>query len=857
LKTLLYQLLDCHDRALLLVRANGLLEKANTAAQATWPALVQATDSYLWQVAAVSRQKVEQFLKQAAENDQQASASLFLHTSDAHYQLGIVAIDKGYCVLKLTTLKQSEIELPQATAPSLSFLNALLNGISNQLLAVLDIDMRYITFNEAYKKEYARIFAIDISPGDHLLDTLRHVPGEQEKIHPIWEQVLKGEEFTLLQTFGHSSLAPTTYSLHFFPLKDDKENLLGVLYRVADVTKERIAEGLLRDSEERFRILAENTPDMVVRYGPGLQVLFANTAVELETGAAPDELLNKTLYDASIAANISESYVVKINQVFESGLGKDLISTYNAEGDFQDYYTRFIPEKTAEGKTISVLAVSKNISSLKEAQEELLQARDFSFMTDILPLLIWVTEADGDAVFYNKGWYEYTGLSKEDTLRWGWQLVIHPEDLQSTLMEWQDSLQRQEPYQSEYRMRRHDGSYRWFMSRAMPLKNAEGEVVKWYGFSADIHEQKQNRTQLAERAQELQLLNQMIPQIVWATKPNGDHEYFNQRWFEYTGLSYSQSKDQGWSTILHPDDYDRTLTAWTHCLRTGDPYQIEYRFKRHDGVYRWFIGRATPQRNAEGHIVKWFGTCTDIHDQKQQSETLARKNYELNQINAYLDQFVHTAAHDLRSPVANMKLLYEMLQKEESPQKRSKLFDTFKPLLNRLDNTIIGLVEIVQMQEGHSSLRVQEVDPVQVVREVKEELATNLETVQATLTENIILDKPLYYLKPYLLSIVRNLLSNAIKYRHHDRALHIHLQGAWQGRYYLLQVQDNGIGIDLQRNNKNLFKPFKRLTQQAEGLGIGLHMVQNMVSKNGGHIEVISEPGKGTTFSIFLYPYEF
>lgn len=831
--------------------------QANKAAQLLWPALPHTGEGYnLWQAGNIEAEQVTRLWAQQESGKAKGDSTFKLPAADSHYQLQVLAADAEHLVLEVHERKQAEIALPADAAVSLDFLNALLNGIQDQLLAVLDSNMRYITFNEAYKQEYARIFAIEIAPGDFLMDTLQHLPSEQQKIVPIWDKILEGTEFTLTQTFGHASLAPTTYNLHFFPLKNTEGVLLGVLYQVIDVTKEKLAEGLLHDSEERFKMLAENTPDIVVRYDPGLQILFANSAVKDELGVAPAALIGKSIYETSIIAHIPESYVLKIKQVFQSGQEKDLISTYNAEGEMIDYYTRFVPEKTKEGKISSVIAISQNISSLLGAQEELMQARDFNFMTDVMPQLIWITEANGEASFFNKGWYEYTGLSKEETLSWGWQIVIHPDDVQQTLAKWQHSLETGEPYQVEYRLRKFDGSYRWFMGRGMSMKNAEGQVIKWYGFCADIHEQKQNRTELAEQAQELQLLNQMIPQIVWSAKADGSHDYFNQHWYRYTGLSYAESEDQGWSQILHPDDYERTMAAWSHCLRTGDPYQIEYRFRRRDGAYRWFIGRATPQRDEEGHIIKWFGTCTDIHEQKQQSEALSRKNYELNQINAYLDQFVHTAAHDLRSPVANMKLLYEMLTKEEDLEKRNKLLNTFKPLLNRLDNTIIGLVEIVQMQEGHSALRVQEVDPLQVLLEVKEELASKLEGISAVLTEKVVLEKPLYYLKPYLLSILRNLLSNAIKYRKLDSVLKVHISGEWRGGYYLLRVEDNGIGIDLQRNTKNLFKPFKRLTQQAEGLGIGLHMVQNMLSKNGGHIEVSSEPGQGTTFTLFLHPYE-
>ena len=119
---------------------------------------------------------------------------------------------------------------------------------------------------------------------------------------------------------------------------------------------------------------------------------------------------------------------------------------------------------------------------------------------------------------------------------------------------------------------------------------------------------------------ELEILRRLadaLPQIVWITRPDGHHEYYNRRWFEYTGLSSEETGGEAWNTLLHPEDLEQVNEQWAEALRTGKPYDIEYRFKRaSDGVYRWFLGRALPYRDPDGRIVNWFGTATDIHEQK-------------------------------------------------------------------------------------------------------------------------------------------------------------------------------------------------------------------------------------------------
>ncbi len=128
---------------------------------------------------------------------------------------------------------------------------------------------------------------------------------------------------------------------------------------------------------------------------------------------------------------------------------------------------------------------------------------------------------------------------------------------------------------------------------------------------------------------EFQFLADFIPQLVWITDPTGFHTYFNQRWIDYTGYTLADSLGPDmWNNLLHPDDRDRARRVWGHSLATGADYEIEYRFKGQDGGYRWFLGQALPKRDAAGHIVTWFGTCTDIHDQKVASGLLLERESE-------------------------------------------------------------------------------------------------------------------------------------------------------------------------------------------------------------------------------------
>ena len=125
---------------------------------------------------------------------------------------------------------------------------------------------------------------------------------------------------------------------------------------------------------------------------------------------------------------------------------------------------------------------------------------------------------------------------------------------------------------------------------------------------------------LEESNEAFRILADTMPQMVWSTRPDGYHDYYNARWYEFTGVPDGSTDGEGWNGMFHPDDQDRAWTVWRNSLKTGEPYEVEYRLRHHSGAYRWTLGRALPMRDAEGRIVRWFGTCTDIHDAKMASE---------------------------------------------------------------------------------------------------------------------------------------------------------------------------------------------------------------------------------------------
>jgi len=198
---------------------------------------------------------------------------------------------------------------------------------------------------------------------------------------------------------------------------------------------------------------------------------------------------------------------------------------------------------------------------------------------------------------------------------------IHPDDRQRVISEIGYSLKQPGPVRFEYRLSKGDGApERWVVASGRVITDDTGRAVRLPGIVVDVTDERRIAEQLAESEMRFRTLADTMPQMVWSTLPDGYHDYYNARWYEFTGVPAGSTDGEGWNGMFHPDDQERAWAVWRHSLATGDPYRIEYRLKHHSGAYRWVLGQALPIRDGAGRITRWFGTCTDIHEQRLAQE---------------------------------------------------------------------------------------------------------------------------------------------------------------------------------------------------------------------------------------------
>jgi PAS domain S-box-containing protein len=246
---------------------------------------------------------------------------------------------------------------------------------------------------------------------------------------------------------------------------------------------------------------------------------------------------------------------------------------------------------------------------------------------DTIPTIVWRKLPSGSADFLNRKFLEFTGVSLEEGLGWGWMNSFHPDD--RLRKEWPAAMAAGKPFETEARLRRADGRYRWFLIRAVPLRDEQGNIIKWYGTTSDIED-------LKSAEDRVRLIIDTLPTMVWTLQPDGAVDFVNQRWMDYTGLSLEEEIKEP-TRPVHPEDLPRVAEKWLADFAAGEASEDEIRLRRSDGEYRWFLVRTAPLRDEQGNVLKWYGVSIDIQDRKQAEEALRLSEREQRHIAAQLE----------------------------------------------------------------------------------------------------------------------------------------------------------------------------------------------------------------------------
>ncbi|HEX8505869.1 MAG TPA: PAS domain-containing protein, partial [Hymenobacter sp.] len=587
-------------------------------------------------------------------------------------------------------------------------------------------------------------------------------------------------------------------------------------------------EELLR-SRMDFAALADNIAQLAWMADATGHIFWYNQQWYDYTGSTLEQMQGwgwMQVHDPARVEGVNERYLaaIKAGEPWE-----DTFPLRRHTGEYRWFLSRARPIRdAATGAVVRWFGTNTDVTELRQLQERLAAGEEeLRIQAESIPQQVWTAQPDGTVDFYNHRTAAYLGVAMEKNGAAHWLSFVHPDDRAPMQARWEQAIASQRYYEAEFRLRRYDGQYRWFLGQAQARRAPGGQVVKWYGTNTDVHQQRQLQEEVLASQNRFQQLLETLPQMAWTSRPDGSVSYYNQRWYDFTGGTFEQLQDWGWERFVHPDDLPNTLRRWEHSLTTCEPFEAEHRWRNQQGVYRWFLARAEPIRDPEGAVALWVGANTDVHEFKQVQQQLEEQNARLLRTNEDLDNFVYTASHDLKQPINNMAGIFEELTRTayfRDPD-AIKLITMFERALQQIHQTIHDLSDVVQLQRRHAQVPAEEV----ALKPLTEEIIGSMQEQSVALGARFDLDfqalPSVRFVRANLQSILYNLLSNSLKYADPARPPRVQVRTCLEGGVPVLTVADNGQGIDMERHGKDLFQLFRRFHEHVEGSGMGLYLV--------------------------------
>jgi len=351
----------------------------------------------------------------------------------------------------------------------------------------------------------------------------------------------------------------------------------------------------------------------------------------------------------------------------------------------------------------------------------------------------------------------------------------------------------------------------------------------------ELEERVSQRTNdLQESEKRLQNIMDTIPQIAWTSTPDGGVNFYNKRWFEYTGLNFEETKAWGWKTVIHPDDLPYNLAQLEVILEKGVGGEFEIREKSRTGEYRWHLVRMQPIKNDDGSIRLWAGTATDIQ--------------ELKLLQQQKDDFISIASHELKTPVTTLKASLQLIQMQKdklTDDKRDDMIARANRSVNKVTSLIEGLLNVSKFNQGQFTLHESEFDLVKLINDCRNDMnIPKAFTILISGEDELKITADIGRIE----QVLTNLISNAVKYAEESKEIRINIKKT--GAEAKVSVIDKGPGIPSEKI-PFLFNRYYQVEtdgNRSSGLGIGLYICSEIIKKHNGKIGLDTMPGKGSTF---------
>jgi PAS domain S-box-containing protein len=683
-----------------------------------------------------------------------------------------------------------------------------------------------------------------IHPDDHdrLNAVVERALGEKKRYSAAYRIVLPDGTVKHLESIGQ-------------PVFSANGELVEVVATQIEVTERKRAEEALRESEAKIRRLVDSNIIGIFVWDFDGRILEANDEYLRIVGYDREDLVSSRIKWTDLTP---PDWRDRNNARIEQQKGSGRFEPFEKEFTRKDGSRvpvliggATFDEGGNEGVAfvLDLTERKRAENTLREREAQLAEARrELRQMIDTIPIPVASYSADARRDFVNAAWKQYTGLSDEAARGTEWSVVAHPDDTAGGNKMWRDALATGEPWHTEERVRRADGQYRWFAIDRVAARDENGKIIKWYGTAYDIEDRKRAEDALRESEHKLRQIIDTIPAHVVRYQPDGAADFMNRTFSEFVGPGVGFDN---LGSVVHPEDYPERSRDWDMHVAAAEPYDIEMRLRRADGVYRWHRSRRVPLRDANGAIVNWYGAGHDIDDQKRAEEAYREALLELAHANrvATIGQLTASITHEVNQPIT-AAVTYALAARRFLSAKPPNLREVDEALSlivkegNRAGE-VVGRVRALIKKAPARKDAVEINDAIlEVIALTRREAANNGISVQTQLAEGLSrVQGDRVQLQQVLLNLIINAIEAMREIVEEERELLIGTRNEPDG--VSVEVRDSGSGF-ASAALERAFEAF--YTTKSDGLGLGLSICRSIIEAHNGRLWASPNVPRGAIF---------
>ncbi|UII20176.1 PAS domain S-box protein [Fulvivirga ligni] len=667
-----------------------------------------------------------------------------------------------------------------------------------------------------------------------------HHPDDLERTVETWQRALSsGESYEIEYRLRRYDGAYRWHLGRAEPVRNEEGKIEMWLGTNTDIHNQKLIEEELRVINHRFDLISKATKDVIWDWDLQNDRLWWNDAMTDVFGYEYNDTISElSWWEQRVHPDDFPRISFTFKELLEAKATSWMMEYRfkRSDGSYAEILDRAYIQYNSEGRALRIIGSMIDITSSKEIEKALRDSEEhFRTLADNISQLAWITDESGDITWYNRRWYDYTGTTLEQVKGWGWKRCHHPEHVDRVANKISESFAKGVVWEDTFPLKGRDGSYRWFLSRAVPIRDEEGKVKHWFGTNTDITDLRDAEEALRKSEEYNRLLLESSPDCIKALDFDGTLQSINKQGLKMLELdSFDIIKGKNWIHFWDGEDRKKVQEAVDGAIK-GNISHFQGFKATVKGTPKWWDILIAPVYDGKGKVEALTAVSRDIT--------------KLKQLEQQKDEFISVASHELKTPVTSIKgsiEIIETLLEDKAYDMIGRFVGKASTHVDKLLGLINDLLDVSRIQSGKLEYHFSEFTVAEIVEDCVEQMIHQSKGHQVIIKGDF--NQVIIGDKVRLEQVVCNLLTNAIKYSPNKKEVIVEAKDLADA--VEISVIDHGIGIPAEQM-EHIFDRFFRVEQayhDFQGVGLGLYISSEIIARHQSQLQVESKEGEGSRF---------